>query len=318
MDKKSIPLGNSFSNQLSSQDSIKVVGQASIKFEKEDEQKLYDFSIKLKNANLTDNLKFKQVAKTKEVVQEILRVILKDDNLEVIGTIEEKEIDESFFHGVVLDCFCKLSSGEFANVEMQFAFMKASVKRMRYNQSAITIAHSPKDKDFDYDKIPNIISIMLCDFDLFGLNEPIYEIKRHVNDTDIICDNGVWEIYVNMEAHSDNEKLNELFKIIKEHDYYNEQSFPNLTKVKKKYNLEEGEKKMEGLAKEIYTEGIKTGERRGEQRGLEQGIEQGLEQGEFNMLRKLYSNKLVKASEAAELLNITTEEFLNRVNTIEL
>ena len=36
------------------------------------------------------------------------------------------------------------------------------------------------------------------------------------------------------------------------------------------------------------------------------------------MLRKLYSNNIIKASEAAELLNITTEEFLKRVNAIEI
>lgn len=39
----------------------------------------------------------------------------------------------------------------------------------------MTIAHSPKDKYFDYEKTPSIISIMFCCFDIFGLKEPISE-----------------------------------------------------------------------------------------------------------------------------------------------
>ena len=83
----------------------------------------------------------------------------------------------------------RIKTGELVNIEMQIAFKNAPVKRMRYNQSAMTIAHSPKNKYFDYEKIPSIISIMFCEFDIFGLNNPIYEIKRHVNDTDIVSDN---------------------------------------------------------------------------------------------------------------------------------
>ena len=141
----------------------------------EDEQKIAMYAKELESSNLVEDIKFREIAKSKEAIQEILRVILDEDDLIVLESIEQKDITESIFHGVILDCLCKLSTGELTNIEMQTAFRNAPVKRMRYNQSAMTIAHSPKDKYFDYEKIPSIISIMFCSFDIFGLKELNYD-----------------------------------------------------------------------------------------------------------------------------------------------
>ena len=277
-----------------------------LSFSKEDERKIAAYTERVKYADLVEDIKFREIAKSKEAVQEILRVVLDDEKLVVVRSIEQKNISESVFHGVILDCECELKTGELVNIEMQIAFKNAPVKRMRYNQSAMTIAHSPKNKYFDYDKIPSIISIMFCEFDIFGLDEPIYDIKRHVNNTSVVSDNGIRELYVNLTARTNNSKLKELFDILKELKYFNNQMFPNLSKMKEKFNnMMEGEKQMSGLTREIYIDGYESGEKK----GIEQGIEKGIEQGKLSILVNLVKDKLLSVAEAAKRLGVSESEF---------
>lgn len=269
----------------------------------EDEKKIEKYAKELEKSNLVEDIKFREIAKSKEAIQEILRVILDEDDLIVLRSIEQKDITESIFHGVILDCLCKLSTGEFVNIEMQIAFKNAPIKRMRYNQSAMTIAHSPKDKYFDYAKIPNIITIMFCEFDIFGLQEPFYEIKRKINDTEVISNNGVREIYINLIADVKKDKLKELFNILTKLDYMNEQLFPKLTATKKKYNnIKGGDKVMSGLTREIYLDGYASGEKRGEIEGMRE------------LLIDLYNQNIVSKEYASSKLNISEKEFLELVN----
>lgn len=284
--------------------------EMSFHFSKEDELKIAAYVEKVKYADLVEDIKFREIAKSKEAVQEILRAVLDDEKLVVVKSIEQKNIAESVFHGVILDCECELKTGELVNIEMQIAFKNAPVKRMRYNQSAMTIAHSPKNKYFDYEKIPSIISIMFCEFDIFDLKKPIYEIKRHVNDTSIVSDNGIRELYVNLTAEVKDRKLKELFDILKELTYLNNQMFPNLSRTKEKFNnMMEGEKHMSGLTREIYIDGYETGEKK----GIQQGIEQGIEQGILSAYIDMYKNGLIKANDAARMLKISVDEFLENI-----
>ena len=48
-----------------------------------------------------DDLKFRQVCKSKDAIEEILRVILKDDKLKVLETIEQRNRSKAMFHGVI-------------------------------------------------------------------------------------------------------------------------------------------------------------------------------------------------------------------------
>ena len=292
----------------------------------EDEQKIAKYAKELESSNLVEDIKFREIAKSKEAIQEILRVILNEDDLIVLESIEQKNITESIFHGVILDCLCKLSTGELINIEMQIELRNAPVKRMRYNQSAMTIAHSPKDKFFDYNKIPNIISIMFCEFDIFGLCEPIYEIKRIINESKVVSYNGVREIYVNLTAETSENKLKELFNILTKINYFNKHLFPSLTETKKKNNdLKGGDRVMSGLTREIYLDGYASGEKRGEERGeargeargkeigILEGKAEGILTGMKELLVEMYNNNMVTKEYAAEKLNITEEEFLKLI-----
>ena len=173
-------------------------------------------------------------------------------------------------------------------------------------KNEIPLGRSSLIYEEDERKIASIISIMFCSFDIFGLEEPIYEIKRIVNETKVVSDNGVREIYVNLTADVKSDKLKELFNILTKLDHTNKKLFPKLTETKIKYSgLKGGNKKMSGLTREIYIDGYETGEKRGEAKGIIEGMK--------GLLIELYNKNIITKEYAAEKLNITSEEFLELV-----
>ena len=263
------------------------------------EKRIREFAKRFEEASLIEDLKFREIAKSKEAVEEILRTILNDENLKVIKTIEQKNLSEAIYHGVILDCECILSTNEIVNIEVQVAFNDNPVYRMRYNQSALTISHSPKSKSFKYNEIPKIISVMICDFDLFKLDEPIYEINRFVNNTKIKSDNGIREIYINLKSSKAKDKLKLLFKVLTDVSFIDENNFPNLSNKKPIYQ-KGGIKMLNGLTKEFY-EVAKND-------GINQGLEQGLEQGHIKAYLDLLNQKIITEDIVMDKLNISKEE----------
>ena len=102
-------------------------------------QELIDkYNRRFKKATLMDDMKFRKVCESKEAIEEILRVILKDNKLKVIEVIKQSSEDEPVFHGVILDCKCKLKTKEIVNIEVQVALDDNPIYRMRYNGSILT------------------------------------------------------------------------------------------------------------------------------------------------------------------------------------
>lgn len=263
------------------------------------EKRIREFAKRFEESNLIEDLKFREIAKSKEAVEEILQTILNDDKLKVVKTIEQKNLSEAIYHGVILDCECILSTNEIVNIEVQVALNDNPVYRMRYNQSALTISHSPKSKSFKYNDISRIISVMICDFDLFKLDEPIYEVVRNIKNTSLIAENGVKEIYINLKSSKAKDKLKLLFKVLTDVSFIDENNFPNLSNKKPKYK-KGGVKMLNGLTKEFY-EVAKND-------GINQGIEQGLDEGKKILLIDLLNQNIITEDIVMEKLNITKEE----------
>ena len=64
---------------------------------------------------------------------------------------------------------------------------------------------------------------------------------------------------------------------------------------------------------EIFEEGKAEGMQQGIEKGIEQGMQQGIEQGELDAFVKIYKKGMIKASDAAKMLNITVTKFLDLV-----
>ena len=110
------------------------------------EERLKKYNKKFKVSTLMDDMKFRMVCESKGAIEEILRVILKDDKLVVVESIKQKTEDMPMFHGVILDCRCRLKTGEYVDIEVQISLDDDPVKRTRYNASMLTVEHSPKSK----------------------------------------------------------------------------------------------------------------------------------------------------------------------------
>lgn len=272
-------------------------------------QELIDkYNRKFKKATLMDDMKFRKVCESKEAIEEILRVILKDNKLKVVEIIKQSSEDEPVFHGVILDCKCKLKTKEIVNIEVQVALDDNPVYRMRYNGSILTVENSPKNKYFKYKEIPKLILIMFCEFDLFKKNKPIYEIVRYVKGTKVIAEDGIKEVYINLKAKVTDKKLKSLFKIMTTVNDVDNTTFPILSKRKEEINklYIGGENNMSGLSLEMYKDGLKE--------GRAEGMQQGIEQGELEAFIKIYKKGMIKADDAARMLDMTVEQFLKLAN----
>ncbi len=267
------------------------------------EDRIKKFNKEFKVATLMDDLKFRLVCESKGVIEEILRVVLKDNKLVVIEAIKQETEDMPIFHGVILDCRCRLKTKELVDIEVQVALDDDPVRRMRYNEAMLTIKNSPKKKRFKYKDIPNVILIMFCQFDLFKKGKAIYEIDRVVNGIKVKSDNGVREIYVNTTAKTSDKKLQSLFKIMTTIAEIDSKTFPKLSQKKIEVNdlYLGGDKNMAGLDLMMYKDGVKDGK------------QEGREEGRQELMIKLYKDNMVSKEYASNELHISIDEFIRLV-----
>ena len=80
------------------------------------------------------------------------------------------------------------------------------------------------------------------------------------------------------------------------------------------YNKEEEERKLRSAEREAgYADGLAQGEINGEIKGEIKGEIQGEIKGRFNMLIQLVNNNVISTADAAKQINITEEEFVEKM-----
>ena len=99
---------------------------------------LQDKHEKVKDFRPIDDVFFEVLAQSKEVCQEILRVILQDDALIVNRVITQCSEKNLYGRSVRLDALCTLGNGTKANIEVQRSNKDDHLKRARFNASSIT------------------------------------------------------------------------------------------------------------------------------------------------------------------------------------
>ena len=112
-----------------------------------------------------DDVMFKKLAESREVCQEILRVILDDKKLIVEEVISEDSIANIFGRAVRLDALCILGNGTMCNIEIQKENVNDDVRRVRYNASSIVSRFSEKGLIFSSDILrikSEAVSVPLC------------------------------------------------------------------------------------------------------------------------------------------------------------
>ena len=213
-----------------------------------------DIYEKLKPLRAIDDALFRLLASRKEVCQEILRNLLDDDNLEVIEVTPQDEMI-SLFRGVVLDALCKLSDGQYCNIEMQKNDKENDLKRVRFHASLVTANKTPKGSDFS--QIPNVKVLYITTYDALANKQTVTHISRCqiVNGEYLPINDGEDIIFANTEI-DDEIKHSRLLKLFLKSESFYDEMFPALSEAMKFYkDTERGQESVSEVTKEWYNEG---------------------------------------------------------------
>ena len=213
---------------------------------------------KVKKLRPIDDVFFEKIIEDKAVCEEILRVILEDDELEVLSVIPQSSQKNLWGRSVRLDAFCKLGNGSFSNIEVQKSDNDDHVRRVRYNASCITSNNTEVGEKFI--NVPDVTMVYISTFDIFKKGRTIYHCKTVIEETNDAVDNGLTEVYVNT-AVNDGSTIAELMECFMQEQVDNKK-FPLLSNRVWYYKNEEGGmntmcKIVEDYANEMMLDSIK-------------------------------------------------------------
>lgn len=186
------------------------------------------------------------------MMEEMLRVILKDDNLRVVEVVVQNSIKNLQGRSVRLDALCIRGNGRPCNIEVEKSNDKHHLKRVRYNASCITAnIIEPGEK---FENVPDIDMVYISAFDLFKLGRVIYHVEPTILEADKVIDNELHEVYVNTEIQDESD-ISELMQCFLQTEV-NNKKFPKLAqRIDFLKHNDEGVKYMCEISDEIREEG---------------------------------------------------------------
>lgn len=158
-----------------------------------------------------DDALFEALIRDPEVCQEILRVILSDDKLIVEKVVPQYSIKNLYGRSVRLDAYCILGCGKHVNIEVQRANNDDHLRRMWFNAACIVAQIAEPGEKFE--KIPDVISVFISEFDYFEDGDCVNYIGHVVRKTGERINCGWERIHVcaNVKDGSLTSKLMECF-----------------------------------------------------------------------------------------------------------
>ena len=239
-----------------------------------------EIKIDSEELNLIDDIYFQAVMEDKDACSEALSIILGDPGLQVKKVETQKRIAQMRGRSVVIDAYCLGSDNRSFIVEMQQSDTDDLFKRMRYEESGVTIFLTKKGSKFS--EVPDVVSIAITCFDPFRMGRTIYVCHTFIEGTNVAVPDGTTKIYVNTKVREES-KISDLMQFFKETK--SNERFPRLTA---RYNYlkstDKGKRIMSELMQKFYDEaaaqGRKEGLALGEKKGLALGKKEGLALGE--------------------------------------
>ena len=146
--------------------------------------------------------------KDKKCAELLLRIILDRDDLEVIDSRTEQLLNNVTGRSCILDIYAVDLNGDRYDIEIQRADKGASVKRARYHSSFLDA--NMLEKGEDYDNLRENYVIFITENDVLGYGEPIYHIKKIIEENNVQIDDGSHIIYVNASMRYSDTKLSKL------------------------------------------------------------------------------------------------------------
>ena len=251
----------------------------------------------------------------------ILRIIFKDENLEIID-LKVQEIFTNFKgHSVQLDIIAKNKvTNVIYNIEIQRAKDGASPERARYHVD-IYDTHNLK-KNHDFKDLPTTFVIFITETDVFGEGLPIYKIHRVFEHNNKPFNDRSYIYYVN-GAYKGNDDIGKLvhdFQCKNPEKFYFEELAEKVRCFKR---TKEGKMELSSLLKKTADKYIKQNKdkyiAKGEKLGRAEGEKVGMAKSLLNSIKSIMETMNITAEKAMKALKIPQEEhdfYLAQLNTL--
>ena len=245
------------------------------------------------------------VAKDKDAVEDILRIILHDPKLVVTKLIPQNSIKNLYGKSVRLDALCVTGDGRNIDVEVQKEDKDNHVKRVRYNASCITANVSEPGEN--YENINDVYIIYISKFDIFHRRRRLYHVERSFHDKGefIPVQDGEHLIYANasndIDAESEDADVAELMEFFRNSQGQNDK-FRRLTN--RVHDLKNNESEVNTMCKLV------------EDFAKEYAKEYANKQTKI-LICDLVRTGALSAEIGAEKLNLSVEDFRNLLNANE-
>ena len=221
---------------------------------------------RIRRFRLLDDTFMKVVLKDNiPAVQEIIRILLRRDDIIVIKVETQDELTKLYGHSVRLDVLAQDSRGRLYNIEIQRASAGVSEKRARYHLGSIDTHRLPAGTDFSL--LPEIYVIFITENDMFGEGLPFYTVERIVLETGKFFDDFGHIIYANA-AYRGDDPFGKLMADFRETEPEKMHYSSLAERVEFYKNTEGGFYEMCQIMEEVRDEGRKEGRKEGRASGI--------------------------------------------------
>lgn len=228
----------------------------------------------------------------------VLRIITGKNDLQLVSCETQADLKRvTGAKSILLDAYGTDSMGKKYDIEVQRADIGADPHRARYHSSMMDIENLDAGEDFS--SLPDTYVIFITENDYFGENQPLYPVQNIITTTGKPFNDGTHIIYVNGEYRGDSDvgKLMHDFNCTQANDMI----FP-LMAEKTRY-LKENPKGVSEVCKQM--EDLRN-----------ESILEGIDIGDLRTTVKYYKKGKITIEEAAADLNMTVEEFTEKMNQI--
>ena len=190
--------------------------------------------------NLTSDLLSSVTFEDLLAAQDVLRIMTGMDELIVLRVEPQRSFRNMYGHSSISDVWAEDAAYNQYNLEIQIAENEDHLRRSRFIQSRID--SRCLSTGMEYGELPELYLIFITEKDFLGTNEGSFEIVHRIEGLGCQVDDGVHEIYANLEKPVDDDTKKRLLKYIKDTNNLeiSTEGFENLAKRVNDLKSEEG------------------------------------------------------------------------------
>lgn len=190
--------------------------------------------------NLTSDLLSSVTFEDLLAAQDVLRIMTGMDELIVLRVEPQRSFRNMYGHSSISDVWAEDAAYNQYNLEIQIAENEDHLRRSRFIQSRID--SRCLSTGMEYGELPELYLIFITEKDFLGTNEGSFEIVHRIEGLGCQVDDGVHEIYANLEKPVEKKKKKRLLKYIKDTNNLeiSTEGFENLAKRVNDLKSEEG------------------------------------------------------------------------------